>query len=121
MRNLAGTGDTAAARAELAAAGIDIIDGPVYGECKVFVFGLVGRWLITRSWYYWVAQAAEGHELPSRAAEDFDRSWGSQVRAHGYGGGGALGIRDTVDSFHIDSQAGLEAFAAFIREVQHGR
>jgi cephalosporin-C deacetylase-like acetyl esterase len=117
VRNLANKGDSAACRAELLAAGIEHLQGPVYGECHVFIFGLVGRWLLTRSWCYWVARVVEGHELAVEAVEAFDAVWGEQVRAHGYDGGGALHIRPQVESFHIDTPEGLAAFASFIREV----
>lgn len=114
--NLAGTSNSEAARAELVAAGIPVVAFARYGECKVDVIGVLHGWVFDRRWYYWAASSATGSEIDTAAASvvRFDDEHGASVRAHGYAGGGALSMCESVCTFHIDTADGLRAFAEFL-------
>lgn len=122
MINLAGTGNDEQAKKELEEAGIEIFAYPesyrTSNECKLTVVGTVGPWLFTRSWYYWVAK---GPGINIEQAVQLNEKYGTVVRADGYAGG----IEDLWDHFkgfavgtyHIDSQEGLNAFAALLKKI----
>jgi hypothetical protein len=112
MQNLAGTQDTEAARAELIAAGINIVDVPRYGEPQITVEGKLRGWTFRRAWYYWMAK---GPAIPVDVARPFNEKRGSVVRVDGFAGGTDVAV--PVDSYHIDSQAGLDAFAELLRST----
>lgn len=116
FENLAGTGNSEAARAELVAAGIPVVTFARYGECKVDVIGVLHGWVFDRRWYYWSASASTGSEIDTASASvvRFDDEHGARVRAHGYAGGGALSMGPSVRTFHIDTADGLLAFAEFL-------
>lgn len=78
------------------------------------------RWGFRRAWYYWVA---EGPGVPADKAEEFHKVWGTQVRVDGHCGcpsplewhhGFAVGM------YHIDTPAGLAAFASLLRSIYRG-
>lgn len=122
MKNLAGTGDDQQAKKELEEAGIEIFVQPEFfannNECKLRTVGTLGPWLFTRRWYYW---AAEGPGINIEQAVTFNEKWGKEVRAAGFAGG----IEDlydyfngfAVNSYHIDSQEGLNAFSALLKQI----
>ena len=117
MINLAGTGDTVAAIRELAVADIPAVRcDAASNECLVTIQGTLQGWTFKRLWYYWSAHC-DGIGVPKENVRPFDAMWGSEARAHGYAGGGALDVMNSeyVDTFHIDSQAALDAFSMFIR------
>lgn len=86
-------------------------------EVPAAYLGQFFKWGFRRAWYYWVA---EGPGVPPDAAEAFHRKWGTQARVDGHCGcpsplewnrGFAVGL------YHIDTQEGLNAFAALLRGV----
>ena len=77
-------------------------------------------WSFKRAWYYWVA---EGPGVPADRAEEFHKTWGTQVRVDGH-----CGCPSPLEHFHgfavslyhIDTQEGLNAFAALLRSIYIG-
>lgn len=115
----------AACKAELEAAGIPLggaefirhSAGGGFREVPTKHVGSHCLWGFRRAWYYWVAT---GPGVPPDKAEEFHRDWGTQVRVEGHCGcpsplefchGFAVG------QYHIDTQEGLNAFAAMIRSI----
>jgi hypothetical protein len=102
MKNLAGTGDTATAKAELKAAGIPTFDVEPTGECDVRVIGRLAGWRFERAWRYWIARAEKGAALPPIP--------GAMVQLSG---------RETeAATFHIETGAGLCAFVKAIAHIE---
>ncbi len=123
MINLAGTptpeADAACAE-ELKGAGIEVLTLPMLcrGEVDTHIMGSVGPWAFERAWYYWVAT---GPGIPPAIATDLHEKHGKSVRVNGHcgapspqeqNGGFAVGI------YHVDTQDGLNALAAVIREIK---
>jgi len=111
----------AAVRAELEAAGCAYEDHDFLlrqcGEVPTSIIGVQSRWSFRRAWYYWVA---EGPGIPPDIAEKFHQTWGGEVRTAGFAGGisplkWCEGF--AVDSYHIDSQDGLNAFVALLKSI----
>lgn len=74
-------------------------------------------WIFRRAWYYWIAT---GPGVPPDRAEEFHKTWGSQVRVDGHAGGVSPlkwynGF--AVGSYHIDTQEGLNAFAQLLKSI----
>lgn len=115
FENLAGgrSGCCRCAR-ELDLAGVPWIDGPIYGETKQSVIGVLHGWVFTRSWYYWSVRSS-GKALSYTRADLLNKSMGTEVRAYGYAGGTSLEAELPL-SYHVDTQEGLMALVAFIRE-----
>lgn len=88
-----------------------------HGEVPTELIAICHGWKFTRRWYYY---AAEGPGIPPDKAEEFHRTWGTQVRVEGHCGcpsplewchGFAVG------SYHIDTQEGLNAFVALLTSI----
>lgn len=124
MRNIAGAPIEEAdeqCRTELRAAHIQATKMSFVrdGEVKTHYVGSLDPtgWGFQRAWYYWVAT---GPGIPLAEAEEFDKQWGEVVRASGdcacrgprfWNKGFGTG------NYHIDTQDGLEAFAALVRRI----
>lgn len=122
MKNLTNTGDTEQAALELKAAGIPAVTVAPCGECEVDVVGKLHGWTFERRSCYWSAKADRGHALAHAQVRVFDGRWGGVVRAYGHGGGEQLDRYErNVDVFHVDTQAGLEAFAEFLKGLRTAR
>ena len=86
------------------------------GEVKSRATGSLAGWTFTRAWYYWMAS---GPRIPVDVAQVFWGRHGGSARAGGDGGwrmptnGGYPG----TGSYHIDTPAGLAAFAELIRSL----
>ncbi len=123
MRNLAGPWSAEkdyAIELELRAAGITVAPGdPTQGEVKTRVAGRLGAISFTRFWYYWVAKGLVPIEMANemyvdeigkravRAAGDCacrsPETWAQTYAT-------ADGFAVCVDTYHIDSQEGLDLF-----------
>lgn len=106
-------------RLELTHAGIEVVThDEVIPHPEVFtrVSGKLGTWTLQRHWRYWRAHSEEGLELA--LADRLFAFLGSKARA---GGDGACREPKTwaedgrVKHYDLDSQDGLNAFAATIR------
>jgi hypothetical protein len=127
MKNLAGAMECDKdIRKELEEAGIEIeeADG-VNSEVPYGLRGNLGYWTFTRAWYYWIAGTRAGKGIPKKHAESFNHRWRDEVRVAGFAGGtdvkSWLSPHGTIDSYHIDTQQGLNAFARLVRELFSGR
>lgn len=110
-------------RKELAEAGIEIIELPFLGTSEV-PYKVIGSisigptfWGFNRAWRYWVAK---GPGIPLEDAMELHKTYGTQVRVNGHCGcpspkeqNGNFG----TDFYHIDTQQGLNALAAMIKEI----
>jgi len=120
--NLAGhPSATAACSAELLSAGITLhtVD-PGTREVPSAMGGTLGDWSFRRAWRYWIAYI-DGPGIPRDKAIAFNKLWGSEVRVGGYAGGTsvqhAYGSASHVGSYHINTAAGLKAFAELLRSL----
>lgn len=91
------------------------------GEVPTSILGLQSKWSFQRAWAYWVAK---GPGIPSEIAEEFHKTWGQQVRVDGHCGCPSPlewfeGFG--VDSYHIDTQEGLNAFVALLKTIHKPR
>ncbi len=133
MQNLAGV-PTAEANEqvaiELQQAGVRLfkLEGEVKREVKATTVGVfysspcfIG---FQRGWYYWCVRATKPFPLKHILA--FNDRWGSEARIRGFSGGIATsqvnedhlnGDFGNLDSWHIDTQAALDAFVAMAKEV----
>lgn len=116
----------AAVEAELTAAGIkpescgEILRkgrGDSFNEVPTKFVGSLCLWGFNRAWHYW---RAKGPGVPPDKAEEFHKTWGTQVRVAGHCGcpspiqwyqGFAVG------DYHIDTQDGLNAFCDLLRSI----
>lgn len=92
-----------------------------YREVPTSVIGFAHRWKFERRWYYY---SAEGPGIPPEFAVPFDKEWGKQVRAEGDGAcRGAVhhGQGFGIGMYHIDTQAGLNAFIALLKKIHRPR
>jgi hypothetical protein len=122
MRNLAGVACDADVRAELLAAGIPLVDRrfPSTGEVATRFEGFLCGWVFERAWVYWRAKAQYGGSLDLETAEAFHQEWGQQVRASGHCACPSPREQwpnswERADSYHIDTPAGLHAFAELLK------
>lgn len=115
MRNLAGDeGADASVRDELNAVSVPIVLVPVSGEVPTKYEGKLGSFTFRRCWYYW---SVGGHVPAHVARELYDHPIGAaDVRVDGHCGKPAP--TGAVNSYHIDSAAGLRLFVDTIRK--HG-
>jgi hypothetical protein len=90
-------------------------------EVPYHLVGKLGKWTFIRSWYYWKATAPDGEGVPDDNAKAFNNHWRGQVRVAGFAGGtdvhNWLSSSGTIDSYHIDTQEGLNAFADLVRKL----
>jgi hypothetical protein len=120
MINLAGNPDCdLIIHKELKEAGIKILDLGASRDAEVpaSFLGSLNGWTLTRAWYYWVANADAGTIMPFLIADGLHQHYGKEVRVAGHCSCPAprewfskpwhIG----VDLYHIDTQAGLNAFA----------
>lgn len=106
---------------ELSQAGIEP-EGPFEflrkrGEVPSAYVGNLCMWGFERFWTYWVAK---GPGVPPDEAQAFHEKWGRVVRVEGHCGCPSplewcKGF--AVNSYHIDTQEGLNAFAALLRSI----
>lgn len=115
FENLAGglAGHTRSGR-ELDAAKVPWIDGPIYGETKQSVIGVLHGWVFTRAWYYWIVRTS-GDPLSPAMALALNEAVGETVRAYGFAGGTDIDDNELPESYHVDTQEGLIALADAIR------
>lgn len=106
-------------REELLAADIRVV--PVKRRRSEVPYTLTGAlygWTFRRQWYYWVAETREGYGIPRAEAEALNARWFDVVRVAGMGSGAQVEKwlrRGTINSYHIDTPAGLRAFAKLLR------
>ena len=120
MENLTGVDKCdAKIRIELWLAGIPSVKVEPTGEVLTSVKGVLNGWTFTRQWYYWVADALEeGDMIPTGMAEFFNQRWKTEVRIDGCCGGKEIpATRGSVGEYHIDTQAGLCAFAEMLNFI----
>lgn len=111
---------TAAARAELEAAGIEVVEMAIFAEGREVPSRAVGQlsmWGFRRSWYYWVAT---GPGIPPEIAMRLHEKHGTSVRVDGHCG--CPSPREwfkgfAVGCYHVDTQEGLNALADTIRSI----
>ena len=92
-----------------------------YKEVPTNIFGFWKHWKFERSWYYY---RADGAGIPPDLAEEFHKTWGRQVRVSGHCGcPSPLEWYEgfAVDSYHIDTQEGLNAFVALLNQIHKPR
>jgi len=135
MKNLAGeTKADLHILKELGEAGIEVVEGKKSrGEVPHTLTGKLADWNFSRAWYYWVANAEEGlplevaTELHNREyavkSERQPETYGQVVRVAGHCGcpppNEWANSAGKIDSYHVDSQEGLNALAGAIRTL-HG-
>lgn len=124
MKNLAGDKQCdQTIREELEAAAIPAkgVD-PQRSEVPYTVIGNLEPWELKRAWYYWMASAPKGQGLSKEVAEAMNTIFRETVRVAGFAGGTDvkdwLSQQGTIDSYHIDTQEGLNAFAAVVKTVR---
>lgn len=103
---------------ELRRAGIDVVFGDESnGEVRTKVTGAIGPFTFKRAWYYWMVEGP----MPLVAAIEMyrDPAGARDVRVEGLCG--CPDPRDyckrqsTVNSYHIDTQEGLDLFVRIVR------
>jgi hypothetical protein len=108
---------------ELSEAGIKVFPHvcPRNSEVPYGYIGIVGDFVLTRSWNYWLAKSLTG--IPLEHAKALNDFCGKEVRVDGFAGGVSdFGDRSgNIDYYHIDTQDGLNSFAFFVRSNQHGK
>ncbi len=124
MKNLAGDRSAdAVLRAELEACGIESVSTGMNPNAEVpaSYIGTLGSFKFYRCWYYW---AVEGPMPLTVANEMYQHPDGRRdVRVAGHCGcppPSEWAHDNFVGSYHIDSQTGLNLFAATIRKYSLG-
>jgi hypothetical protein len=125
MKNLAGDKDCdAEIITELGAAGIFLKQIERENrEVPASVIGSFGCWEFRRAWYYWIATAPYGRGIPTHVARILNGIWEDVIRIGGFAGGVSvdepsfISAANTIDTYHIDSQEGLNAFAGLLRAL----
>jgi hypothetical protein len=87
-------------------------------EVNTSVVGVLGHWIFTRAWVYWVAK---GDGISPEYAEPFHETWGNEVRVDGHCGCPSPvewkhGF--AIDTYHIDTSNGLKAFADLLKKIE---
>ena len=111
---------TATCRAELKAAGIEVVEMAPFADNREVPSRAVGQlsmWGFRRAWYYWVAT---GPGIPPEIAERLHATHGKDVRVDGHCG--CPSPREwfkgfAVGCYHVDTQEGLNALADTIRSI----
>jgi len=123
MRQLSAGVDTsifcdACIREELEQAVIDLRKVPANEHGVPYsIVGTLGNWTFYRNDAYWVALAEEGKGLPEMPARVLNGRFFGTIRVGGMSGGDdvARHLRGgTVNSYHIDDQESLNAFALVV-------
>lgn len=86
-------------------------------EVPCQIFAAKHRWVFERRWYYY---NAEGPGIPPDIAEEFHKTWGTQVRVEGHCGcPSPLEYCEgfAVSHYHIDTQEGLNAFVKLLASI----
>lgn len=91
-------------------------------EVPASYIGVFHGWEFTRQWVYWSADNINGEPIPVERAKTLNSLLGRSVRVDGYAGGKKNHeITKGVESYHIDTQDGLNILAAVIRsEAESG-
>lgn len=74
-------------------------------------------WKFRRAWYYWVV-STERHPVPLALATKLNDQHGAYVRTDGYAGGKIP--KGDVDSYHVDTPAGLKVLVEVLKQ-EHDR
>ena len=103
---------------ELEKAGVPIFSQPCSsGEVMQDIVGVMEfaggqRVTFRRAWYYVMVSATQ--KVPQAVAAKLNKKWSAEVRVEGYAGGKEAD--QDVDSWHVDTQEGLNALATMFRE-----
>jgi len=95
------------------------------GEVPSHIVGFLNGWKFERAWYYWVAKG-DDNLLLFEHAEPLHEKFGSEVRVSGHCGCPSpkkwfdKPYHIGVSFYHIDSQDGLNALAAAIKDQAGG-
>lgn len=137
MKNLAGeTKADLHILKELSEAGIEVVEGKrTRSEVPYTLTGKLADWNFSRAWYYWMAHAEDGKGLPLEVATELHErkypisgerepeTYGQVIRVAGHCGCPPpkewLNSNGKIDSYHIDSQEGLNALAGSIRTLHN--
>lgn len=113
--------DPKAIEAELKEAGIRIIENPwrtEQSEVNCGFEGVIefdgGYWEFKRAWYYWVAK---GPGIAPEDAMELHEKFGQVIRVDGHCGCPPPSKSFATDSYHVDTQEGLNALAALIKKL----
>ena len=108
-------------RGELAQAKIDIITVPIdtrQYEVPFTLKGELGPFKFYRAWYYWVVNGPMPLAMANRIYDDPNGRLDVRVAGHcGCPPPNEWEDQGFVNSYHIDSQEGLNLFADCVREV----
>lgn len=121
---------------ELNEAGIEVIEGKrTRSEVPYTLTGRLADWNFSRAWYYWMAHAEDGKGLSLEVAaelhkrkypaidKDQPKTYGQVIRVAGHCGCPPpkewLNNNGKIDSYHVDSQEGLNALAGAIRTLHN--
>jgi len=136
MENLAGVKDCDKfIKIELVKANLTPITQPLDNtEVPYTLIAKIGNWTLTRAWRYWIA-SADGDGLPLKEAtimhnkvypdNMFDShnivgKYGNKIRVIGHAGCPPPEDWETngfINSYHIDSQAGLTEFVRVVNSL----
>jgi len=125
MNNMAGSQcDPKAIEAELEEAGIKVLRNPclpLINEVDCGFEGVIefkgGYWEFQRAWYYWVAK---GPGISPENAMELHEKLGKVVRVNGNCGCPPPSKSFATNSYHVDTQEGLNALAVLIRKLAEG-
>lgn len=119
MKNMAGKNDAdslESIRRELALAGIPIVVvDPGRDEVPSPHGGLLHGWEFSRAWVYWRAKCVSGTPLRRKEAEALQILCVNAVRPSGDACGRIYDGLTDIASYHVDTQEGLDFFAAYLR------
>ena len=121
---------------ELSEAGIEVVEGKrTRSEVPYTLTGRLADWNFSRAWYYWMAHAEDGKGLPLEVATELHErkypisgereheTYGQVIRVAGHCGCPPpkdwLNSDGKIDSYHVDSQEGLNALAGAIRTLHN--
>ena len=98
---------------------VDPVDNRFNKEVPTHFVGKKSGWTFTRAWYYWVAMSDKGIVLD--IANKMNEEWAETIRVVGCSGGtdpkGWLNDHGCIDSYHIDTQEGLNHFAGVLERL----
>ena len=89
------------------------------GEVDTHITGDMNGWKFERAWYQWGATSDKGIVLD--IANKMNEEWAETIRVVGCSGGtdpkGWLNDHGCIDSYHIDTQEGLNHFAGVLERL----